>query len=144
MRIAVIDGQGGGIGKVIVEKLKEGGLSNDVQVIGLGTNSAATISMLKAGADIGATGENAIIYNSHKVDIIIGPIGIIVANAMMGELNPKMAKAISESSAIKILIPLNKCSIEIVGVNEESLPQLIEKAAIKAKEYILNNNLKER
>ncbi len=136
MRIAVIDGQGGGIGKVIVERLRKE-LSKNVNIIALGTNSAATILMLKAGADEGATGENAIVFNSEKVDIIIGPIGIIVANSMMGELTPEMARAISESAAIKILIPLNKCGIEIIGVRSDSLPQLVESAVMKVKEYIL-------
>ena len=94
MRIAVIDGQGGGIGKVIVERLRKE-LPKNVNIIALGTNSASTILMLKAGAYEGATGENAIVFNSGKVDIIVGPIGIIVANTMMGELTPKMAVAIS-------------------------------------------------
>ncbi|HHY23817.1 MAG TPA: DUF3842 family protein [Clostridiaceae bacterium] len=135
MRIAVIDGQGGGIGKVIVERLRKE-LPKNVNIIALGTNSAATILMLKAGADEGATGENAIVFNSGKVDIIVGPIGIIVANSMMGELTPKMAGAISESPAIKVLIPLNKCGIEIIGVRSDSLPQLVESAIKKVKEYI--------
>lgn len=127
MRIAVIDGQGGGIGKVIVEKLRKE-LSESSQIIALGTNSAATVSMLRAGANEGATGENAIIHNASRVDIIIGVIGIIAANAMMGELTPEIARAISESPAKKVLIPLNRCNIEVAGVVNEPLPQLIDKA----------------
>lgn len=121
MKIAVIDGQGGGIGKVIVERLKKE-LAKDNEIIALGTNSAATVLMLKAGADQGATGENAIVYNAEKVDVIVGAIGIIVSNAMMGELTPEMAKAITESPAKKILIPFNKCNIEIAGIKSDSIP----------------------
>jgi NAD(P)-dependent dehydrogenase (short-subunit alcohol dehydrogenase family) len=130
MKIAVVDGQGGGIGKAIVEKLRRE-LPKDIDIIALGTNAQATILMLKAGANEGATGENAIVYNSLKVDIIIGPIGIIVANSMLGELTPTMAEAITESPAKKILIPLNKCGIEIIGIKEETLPQLIESAVLR-------------
>jgi len=137
LRIAVVDGQGGGIGKVIVEKLKKE-LPGNVVITALGTNSAATVSMLKAGADEGATGENAIIYNAAKVDIIVGVIGIIAANAMMGELTPSIARAISESPARKILIPLNRCNIEIAGIGNESLPQLIDKAVALVKSVIAN------
>ncbi|HQJ37520.1 MAG TPA: DUF3842 family protein, partial [Bacillota bacterium] len=100
MRIAVIDGQGGGIGKAIVERFRQK-LEDSVEIVALGTNSLATSLMLKAGADEGATGENAIIYNACKVDIILGPIGIISANSLLGELTPLMAKAIAESPAKK-------------------------------------------
>lgn len=136
MRIAVIDGQGGGIGKSIVEKLRKE-LPEHVEIVALGTNSLATSSMIKAGANEGATGENAIVYNSDKVDIIMGAIGIIAANSMLGELTPLMAKAISESPAKKILLPLNRCNIEIVGVDKsEPMPHLTDKAVQSLKEYI--------
>ena len=128
MRIAVIDGQGGGIGMTIVEKLRKE-LLEDVEIIALGTNALATSYMLKAGANEGATGENAIVVNAGKVDIIMGTVGIIAANSMLGELTPLMAKAIAESPAKKILLPLNRCNIEIVGVDKnEPLPHLTDKA----------------
>jgi len=135
LRVAVIDGQGGGIGKTIVEKLNKE-MNGNIHIIALGTNSTATSVMLRAGAAEGATGENAIAINAYKVDIIIGPIGIIVPNSLMGELTPKMARAITDSPALKILIPLNKCGIEIAGVPNDSLPQLIEKAVLKVKEKV--------
>ena len=135
MRIAVIDGQGGGIGKSIVEKLRKK-LPDDVPIIALGTNVAATSLMLKAGANEGASGENAIVYNVPKVDIILGAIGIIVANSMMGELTPLMAEAIGSSPAKKILIPVNKCNIEVAGVMNETLPQHIDNAIYIVKKHI--------
>ena len=128
MRIAVIDGQGGGIGKAIVEKLRQK-YGSSVKILALGTNSLATAAMMKAGADEGATGESAIVYNAAKADVLMGPIGILSASALMGELSPVMARAIGESPALKILIPLNKCSIQVAGVKNQSLPQLIEEAA---------------
>ncbi len=125
MRIAVIDGQGGGIGKAIVEKLKKA-FEDSIEIIALGTNSLATSLMLKSGANEGATGENAIAYNVSKVDIIVGPIGIISANSLLGELTPLMAKAISESEAKKVLIPLNRCNVMVVGVEKKPLPHYID------------------
>lgn len=134
MRIAVIDGQGGGIGKLIVEKLKLTFYEN-ADILVLGTNALATALMLKAGGNEGASGENAIVVNAPKVDIIIGSIGIIVANSMLGELTPLMAKAIAESPAKKILIPLNRCNIDIVGVNDQPLPHLVDEAIELIKKY---------
>lgn len=127
MRIAVIDGQGGGIGKMLIEKLKPV-LEGKGTIIALGTNALATAQMLKAGADDGATGENAIVYNASKVDLILGPMGIVLANAMLGELTPKMALAIGESPAKKILIPVNKCAVHVVGVTEMTMNQYVEEA----------------
>ncbi len=114
LMITVIDGQGGGIGKSIVGKLrKQIEKDKGITICALGTNSSATNSMLKAGADIGATGENAIIRTVYQSELILGPIAIIAANSMLGELTPEMALAISSSPARKILVPLNRCNITI-------------------------------
>ncbi len=115
MKIAVIDGMGGGIGSQAVERLKSLN-SNDIEIIALGTNSQATANMLKSGAHEGATGENAISWMCQKVDIIIGPLAIIAANSMMGEISPKMSEAIAESPAKKLLLPVSKCNIEVIGL----------------------------
>ncbi len=124
-RICVIDGQGGGIGSTIIKKLKEL-FQETVEIIALGTNAIATAQMLKARANRGASGENAIVQTVKTVDIIIGPVGIIIANAMMGEVTPKIAKAVAISREKKILIPLTQENIEIVGISSVPLPHLIE------------------
>lgn len=127
MRIAVIDGQGGGMGKAIVEKFRKE-FENKIEIVALGTNSSATSLMLRAGANEGATGENAIVYNAGKVDLILGPIGIICANSLLGELTPRMAEAIAESPAKKVLIPLNRCNIIVAGIENKPLPHYIDDA----------------
>jgi NAD(P)-dependent dehydrogenase (short-subunit alcohol dehydrogenase family) len=127
MRIAVIDGQGGGIGRTLVERLRKE-FGDRMIITALGTNSVATVQMLKAGADEGATGENAIVYNAGKVDIITGALGIIAADSMMGELTPAMARAIAGSSAQKVLIPLNRCNITVAGLKNDSLPGYMDSA----------------
>lgn len=134
MRIAVIDGQGGGIGKAIVERLRKA-CDENVEIIALGTNSLATSIMLKAGANEGATGENAIVYNVSRVDIILGSIAIICANAFLGELTPIMANAIAESSVKKVLIPLNRYNVFVAGVENKPLPHYIEDAVEIVKSY---------
>lgn len=128
LKIAVIDGLGGGVGRQIIEAIRKE-LYWDIEVIALGTNSSATEAMVKAGANRGATGEYAITYNSHKVDYILGPTGIIAANAMNGEITPAMAFSVSDSLAKKLLIPLSRCNIQIAGVDKSLLlPQMIERA----------------
>lgn len=134
MTVAVIDGQGGGIGKAIVEKVKKA--FPDLRVIALGTNAMATGQMLKAGADDGATGENAIIHNMQHVDVVMGVIGILNANAMMGELTPAMATAIGGSHTQKILLPTNRCHIQVVSVEELPLGTHIDNAVKALGEYI--------
>lgn len=138
MRIAVIDGQGGGIGKAIVEKIRAC-FGDDIEILALGTNALATALMLKAGANEGASGENAIVVNAPKVDLIIGSIGIISANSMLGELSPLMAKAVAESQAKKVLIPLNRCNIFVAGLKSEPLPHYIEDAVEMIKSFMGGN-----
>lgn len=127
MRVAVIDGQGGGIGKAIVERFRKA-FEDNIEIIALGTNSLATSLMLKSGANEGATGENAIVYSASKVDIILGPMGIICANSLLGEVTPLMAKAVAESPAKKILIPLNRCNVIVAGIENKPLPHYIDDA----------------
>lgn len=135
MRIAVVDGQGGGIGKHITERIRK--ISPEgIYLLVLGTNALATSVMLKAGANEGASGENAIVYNAPRVDIIVGPVSIICANSMSGELTPKMAEAIASSPAKKILLPLTKSEVEIVGVRPEPLPHLIDELVDKIKKLL--------
>ena len=121
----VMDGQGGGIGKAIIKRLREA-FGEKVEILALGTNSVATSQMMKSGANRGATGENAIIKMAPEVDIIIGPLAIIMANSMMGEVTPGISQAISSSKALKILIPLTQERVEIIGVSSEPLPHLID------------------
>lgn len=125
MKIAVIDGQGGGIGKLITEKLRKA-LGERVEIIALGTNAMATASMLKAGANEGASGENAVCYTVKKVDVVLGPVSVVLSNSMLGEVTPRMASAIAEADAEKILIPLNRSNITIVGLFNEPLPHLVD------------------
>lgn len=135
MRIAVVDGQGGGIGKTVVEKIRVV-FGTKVDILALGTNAFATSLMLKAGANDGASGENAVVVNAPRVDVIIGSIGVIAANAMLGEVTPLMASAIAESTATKVLIPLNRCGIYVAGVKNEPLPHCIDSAIEMIKEQM--------
>ncbi len=123
--LMVMDGQGGGIGRAIIKRLRDA-FGEEIEILALGTNSVATSQMMKAGANRGATGENAIATTAPVVDIIVGPLAIIMANAMMGEVTAKMAEAISSSKALKVLIPLTQERIRIVGVSGEPLPHLID------------------
>ena len=124
-KVCVIDGQGGGIGSVIIKKLKER-FEEKIEVIALGTNAIATAQMLKARANKGASGTNAIVQTAKSADIIIGPVGIIMPHAMMGEVTLQMAEAVCSAEAKKILLPLTQENLEIVGVIRLPLPQLVD------------------
>ena len=125
MKITIIDGQGGRIGKSIIEQIKK--KQNELELYAIGTNSIATSAMLKAGADYGATGDNAVIVNAADSDIIVGPIGIVFANALLGEITP----AIAASKAYKILIPVNRCNHFVAGCTEASMGEYIRIAVEK-------------
>ena len=133
MRIAVIDGQGGGIGKAIVERLRAE-FGDGVEIVALGTNALAASLMLKAGANEGASGENAIMINAPKMDFIIGSVAIIAAHTMLGEVTPRMAEAVSLSPARKLLVPLNRCGLYVVGTRQEPLIHYIDEAVALIKE----------
>lgn len=126
MEIVVIDGQGGKLGKQLVDSIKK--KYEAAHVTAVGTNSIATATMIKAGADDAATGENAVIVACRNADVIVGPIGIVVADSLLGEVTPKMAAAVGQSKAKKVLIPVNRCNNIIVGVPDLSLGTLLQKA----------------
>lgn len=124
MNLLVIDAQGGGIGKQVVAAVKKNFPA--VRVTAVGTNSAAATAMLKAGADAAATGENAVIVGCRKADVIVGPIGIVIADSLYGEITPAMAAAVGQSAAKRILIPINHCDNYIVGVPDLAIGRLID------------------
>lgn len=129
MKITIIDGQGGKMGRSVIEQLKR--THPELKLYAIGTNSIATAAMLKAGADYGATGENPCIVNAQDSDIIIGPIGIVFANALLGEITPAIAAAVGASKAFKILIPVNRCNHYIAGCSEVSLSDSIRQVCEK-------------
>lgn len=132
MIIAVIDGLGGGIGSHIIEKIRKN-LSEDIEIIALGTNAIATSAMMKAGANKGATGKNAIIQSTKNVDIITGSLAIVLENSMMGEITPGIADVLIQNSAKKLLLPLNQNNIEVIDVPNEPLPHQVDKLIEKIK-----------
>ena len=123
MNILVIDGQGGGIGRQVVSAVKAA--FPDCRLTAVGTNSAATAAMLKAGADCAATGENSVLVCAARADVIIGPVAIVIADALLGEISPAMASAVGRSPARRILIPVNHCDNVIVGVGDLSMGKLV-------------------
>jgi len=131
-KVVIIDGQGGKMGQLLIEKIKL--TQAKCKIFAIGTNSIATSNMLKSGADFGATGENPIIVNSKNADVIIGPIGIVVADSLLGEITPAIAVAIGQSRAEKILIPINRCSTHIVGTQNQPVADMISAAA----EYLIS------
>jgi hypothetical protein len=133
--VAVIDAQGGGIGSIIIKRLREV-FGEDLEIIGLGTNAMATGAMLKAGANRGASGENAIVQTVKNMDIVVGTLSIVIAHSMMGEVTPRMAEAIASSPAMKCLLPLKIQELEIVGASKEPLPHLVEQLVKRIQEII--------
>ena len=126
MNIVIIDGQGGQLGVQLIQKIKSNPIDSIITAIG--TNAIATSSMLKAGANFGATGENPVIVACRKADVIIGPIGIVIADSLHGEITPNMALAVSQSDAVRILLPMNKCDNIVAGTSSLSTSTIIEDA----------------
>ena len=126
MKIVVIDGQGGRLGGLLVERVKA--RLPQAQVYALGTNTAATAAMLKAGADFGATGENPVVRNVMDADGVLGPVGVVVSNAILGEVTPAMAEAVGSCRAKKFLVPMNSCGVVVAGVEELPLSAYVARA----------------
>jgi prephenate dehydrogenase len=125
-KVVVMDGQGGKIGCLLIEQLKKEGVS--CEICAIGANTAATAAMLKAGASYGATGENPAVVNCRDADCVIGPLGIVVADSLYGEITPKMAVAVGQSAAEKILLPISRCKNHVAGFKELPMPELISEA----------------
>ncbi len=134
MKIVIIDGQGGRLGQLLVTTLKE--RFPNQELIAVGTNSIATSAMLKSGADAGATGENPVIVNARDADIIVGPIGILAADSLLGEITPRMAVAVGKSAAQKILIPVSRCNNTVVGAEALSLSEMVGRAILTISAYL--------
>jgi len=132
MKILVIDGQGGGLGRQLVAALSD--RCPQAQLTAVGTNSLAASAMRKAGAVRTATGENAVVVNCRRADVIVGPIGIVIADALLGEITPAMAAAVCQSGARRVLVPINHCENYVVGVPDQPVSQLVAAAAQKVKE----------
>ena len=131
-KVLVIDGQGGGLGRQLVSALAAA--CPEAELTAVGTNSLAANAMLKAGASRVATGENAVVVNCRSADIIVGPIGIVIADALLGEITPAMAAAVCQSGARRVLVPINHCENYVVGVPDQPVSQLVAAAAQKVKE----------
>ncbi|MBR5542828.1 MAG: DUF3842 family protein [Oscillospiraceae bacterium] len=134
MNILVIDGQGGQLGGQLVKAITA--KFPGIELTSVGTNAVATTAMVKAGAKRAATGENPIIVASRKADVIIGPVGIVIADSLFGEITPDAAKAVGQSAAVKILIPINKCENLVAGVNNLSFSALIDDVLLKLSEIV--------
>ena len=137
MKLLVIDGQGGQLGAAIIKTVSE--RFAQVEITAVGTNANATAAMVKAGAKRAATGENPVSVTASSADVIIGPIGIVIADSMLGEITPKMAEAVGKSKAVRILIPMNKCENIVAGVRAASVSALIEDAIERLNEILENN-----
>ena len=128
MKLLIIDGQNGRLGAQIIEGLKKAGLSDCHTIVAVGTNALATSGMINAGADQGATGENAVVVQCRTADVIVGPIGVVLADAMLGEITPAMAAAVGASNAVRVLIPSDRCSTCVIGVTPMTRRQQIDAA----------------
>ena len=131
-KVLVIDGQGGGLGRQLVSALAAA--CPEAELTAVGTNSLAANAMLKAGASRAATGENAVVVNCRRADVIVGPVGIVIADALLGEITPAMAAAVCQSGARRVLVPINHCENYVVGVPDQPVSQLVAAAAQKVKE----------
>ena len=134
MKILVVDGQGGGVGRQLVTQIKQA--FPDVHLMVVGTNTIATSAMMKGGADTAATGENAVLVSARKADVIVGPLGIVVADSLGGEISPAMANAVAQSDAKRILLPFKNCDNVIVGVSDYTLGSLIQQAIEELRKII--------
>lgn len=134
MKIMVVDGQGGNIGRQLVKMIAEA--FPQAELFAVGTNSIATSNMLKGGVKNAATGENSVIVGSRRADVIVGPVGIVIADALMGEVTPAMAQAVGQSDAVRVLIPMNRCETLVAGVGNNSTAELLEDALAKIKQLI--------
>lgn len=134
MNILVIDGQGGQLGGQLIKSLKVN--FQGIKIMAVGTNATATAAMLKAGADQAATGENPVVVACRKTDVIIGPIGIVIADALFGEITPKMAVAVGQADAVRILLPVNKCDNLVAGIPNVSTAAILEDVIVKVRNMI--------
>ena len=134
MNIMVIDGQGGGMGKQLVDKIKK--TFPELEILAVGTNSLATQAMIKAGADHAATGENAVVVGCRTANVIVGPIGIVIADSLWGEITPKMAEAVGQSNALRILLPVNLCNNYIAGVEKRTTVEMIDDCIAKIRSLV--------
>ena len=134
MKIVIVDGQGGRLGRLFVEQIRQ--RIPKAEIYALGTNSIATATMLKAGADYGATGENPVVRGVEDADVVLGPVGIVVAHAILGEVTPAMATAVGGCRARKYLVPMNSCGVVVAGVREQSLPLYVSQAVDQMMEDI--------
>ncbi|MBQ6013540.1 MAG: DUF3842 family protein [Firmicutes bacterium] len=134
MKLVVIDGQGGRLGKLLVESVIAEGITCEITAIG--TNSTATAAMMKAGASQGATGENPVIVACRDADVIAGPIGIISADSLLGEVTPAMAVAVGQSSALKLLLPVSHCNNQVIGVKQQSIGDMVRETVDRLKSLV--------
>ena len=137
MRVLVIDGQGGGLGRQLVSAIAAA--CPEAELIAVGTNSLAASAMLKAGAARAATGENAVLVNSRRADIIVGPLGIVIADALMGEITPAMAAAVGQSSAKRVLVPVSQCDNFLAGMPDQPVGRLVQAAAEQVRALCTDN-----